>query len=225
MSPTRGVGGGRPSFCVIFPLDGTRHAAHQTDAGAPEGRGLRQEGEKLCVELGGGGWGAPGSRALSPDEGGSEVGSACSCPRAEMTCREGCSSEVWRRSDCARGLHLGWRKSNREAPGEPSGPAGISWIAHRVKAVQDGGPGPAGAEAELGPNAHSIPCSLTSPLPPDPMTSERRGPREALGGGWPPGAWVGGRGPRDCDLAVHKKYMFHLHPIYQLLEFFFSIPF
>lgn len=113
---------GRPSFRVIFPLDGTHHAAHQTDAGAPEGRGLHQEGEKLCVELGGGDWGAPGSRALSPDEGGSEVGAACSCPRAEMTCREGCSSEVWRRSDCARGLHLGWRKSNKEVPGEPSGP-------------------------------------------------------------------------------------------------------
>ena len=57
------------------------------------------------------------------------------------------------------------------------------------------------------------------------MTSECRGPSEALGGGWPPGAWAGEQGPRDCDLVVHKKYMFHLHPIYQLLEFFFSIPF
>ena len=73
----------------------------------------------------GAGWrelGGSGDGALSPDEGGSEVGAACSCPRAEMTCREGCSSEVWQRSDCARGLHLGWRKSNKEAPGELSGP-------------------------------------------------------------------------------------------------------
>ena len=68
-------GVGRPSSRVIFPLDGTQHAAHQTDAGAPEGGGLRQAGEKPCVEPGSRGWGAPGRgapgrEALFPDEGG-----------------------------------------------------------------------------------------------------------------------------------------------------------
>lgn len=171
------------------------------------------------------GAGGSGDGALSPDEGGSEVGAACSCPRAEMTCREGCSSEVWQRSDCARGLHLGWRKSNKEVPGEPSGPYRDKLDRHTgPKLCRAGGPGPARAEAELGPSSQSVPCSLTSPLLPDPMTSEGRGSGEALRGGWPPGA--GGQGLRDCDLVIHKKkYMFHLHPIYQLLEFVFSIPF
>lgn len=176
----------------------------------------------------GAGWrelGGSGDGALSPDEGGSEVGAACSCPRAEMTCREGCSSEVWQRSDCARGLHLGWRKSNKEAPGELSGPCRDKLDRHTgPKLCRAGGPGPAGPEAELVPSSQSVPCSLTSPLPPDPMMSEGRGSGEALRGGWPPGA--GGRGLRDCHLVIHKKkHMFHLHPIYQLLEFVFSIPF
>lgn len=67
------------------------------------------------------GLGAPGRGALFPDEGGWDGRAMCLCPGAEMTCREGCRSEAQRRSDCAHGFHLGWRK-NKEAPREPSGP-------------------------------------------------------------------------------------------------------
>lgn len=57
LSPTRKV---RLSSCVIFPVDVAQHAARQTASGTPEGRGLRQAGEKPCVEPAG----APGRGGL-----------------------------------------------------------------------------------------------------------------------------------------------------------------